>query len=81
MWRVITVSPSAASTQVVPNGGKGCYNKLMHAGKILLIWIMTAVIMVVGLIASGLVKVDIDIEVENPKKDKSKKQDDEAGEK
>ncbi len=37
--------------------------------------------MVVGLIVSGLVKVDIDIEVENPKKDKSKKQDDEAGEK
>ncbi len=53
----------------------------MHAGKILLIWIMTAVIMIVGLIASGLVKVDIDIEVENPKKDKSKKQNDEAGEK
>ena len=47
----------------------------------MLIWIMTAVIMVVGLIVSGLVKVDIDIEVENPKKDKSKKQDDEAGEK
>lgn len=47
----------------------------------MLIWIMTAVIMIVGLIASGLVKVDIDIEVENPKKDKSKKQNDEAGEK
>jgi len=55
-----------------------CYNKGMHAGKILLVWAMTAVMLVVGLIASGLVKVDIDIEVENPKKDKQKKQDDET---
>lgn len=54
------LSPSATSTMVVCSERKVVYYRHMHTGIILLVWLVTAVVLVVGLVASGFVSIKIE---------------------